>query len=317
MGDYLNSSLFQLDMWFYNQNKQGSFPHISRKKSGVSNPFALPDMHNGRTINLRKTIENTVRRSGVKKLELTDEQYDTLEKVEIYYQELSVSGRGSLFHCHWSVLEGFRICEILLDPEYVCDKAVYQSPDWLNGEALSTSKQMLKENLSSCQTEKAKGKCYVLLAEDYPLEDTKARYNTYWMQVKQEWTEKFGAYFATFVGADFNKKSVVLATDLSFYGEGRLKIVEELKERGAIVKERVNKKTDFLLVDTRHIEKMDCFAERLWREREGDMKTVAKISKQSIELAINYNASGSNICIVNLQEYLAFYGMDYDELIMG
>lgn len=315
MGDYLNSSLFQLDMWFYNQNKQGSFPHISRKKSGVRNPFALPDMHNGRMINLRKTIENAVSRSGVKKLGLIDEQYDKLEKVEIYYQELSVSGQGSLFHCHWSVLEGLSICEIILDPEYVCEKAVYQSPDWLNGKALSTSDQMIKEDLASCETEQARGKRYVLLTEDYPLEETKARYNTYWLKVKQEWYEKFGNYFVPFAEADLNKKSVVLATDLFHFDSSRIKIVEFLKEHGANIKERVNKKTDYLLVDTMNIEKMDCFAERLWREREGDMKTAAKISKQSIELAINYNGSGSNIRIIKLEDCLASYGTSYEALI--
>jgi len=317
MGDYLNSSLFQLDIWFYNQNKRGSFPHISRKKTGIDNPFALPDLRNGGTINLRKTIENIVSRSGVKKLGLTDEQYDTLEKVDIYYQELSVSGRGTLFHCHWSVFEGLSICDISLDREYVHDKAVYLSPEYLNGEALNISSQMLKEDLSSCQMEKAKGERYVLLAADYPFEDTKVRYNNYWMQVKQEWVEKFGTYFVAFAGADLNKKSVVLATDLFYYSEARLKIVKLLEEHGANIKDRVNKKTDYLLVDTMNIEKMDCFAERLWREREGDMKTAAKISKQSIELAIGYNGSGSNIHIIKLEDCLESYGSTYETLIGG
>ena len=77
----------------------------------------------------------------------------------------------------------------------------------------------------------------------------------------------------------------------------------------------MSKKTAILLVDTKHIEKLDCFAERLWREEEGDAKNASKISKQSVDLALKYNMEGSDICIISLQEYLASVGEDYDKVI--
>ena len=60
MGDYLNSSYFELSMRFYNLNKQASTPHLSRKKASANNPFAFPPLRNDSKINLRTVIENAI-----------------------------------------------------------------------------------------------------------------------------------------------------------------------------------------------------------------------------------------------------------------
>jgi hypothetical protein len=315
MRDYLNSSYFELRMSFYNLNKQASTPHLSRKKAGANNPFAFPPLRNDRKINLRTVIENAVKRTGTKNLEITDEQYEKLEEVDIYYQVLEVSGYGQLTHCHWSVWDGLSISEIMIDPEHVKEKAIYQSAECFEANAFGSSHEMIEENLSSHKTETTQGTRYVMQAEDYPAEEAQRAYNAYWAKVKESWNTKYVHCFMAPKDENLKNKNVVLATSLRFWGSERRRLLEVLKSQGASAKEKVSKKTEILLVDTKHIEKLDCFAERLWREAEGDIKNASKISKQAIDLALKYNMEGSNICIISLQEYLACVGEDYDRLI--
>ena len=91
MGDYLDSSLYILEMYFFDQSKVGYNAHISRKKTGVRNPFAFPGLRNDSKINLRRLIEDTVSRTESKRLGLTDAQYEKLERVDYL-----LSGAGSL-----------------------------------------------------------------------------------------------------------------------------------------------------------------------------------------------------------------------------
>ena len=315
MGDYLNSSYFELRMRFYNLNKQASTPHLSRKKAGSNNPFAFPTLHNDRKINLRTVIENAVKRTGTKNLDITDEQYEKLEEVDIYYQVLEVSGYGQLTHCHWSVWDGLSISEITIEPEYVKDKAIYLRAECFEAKAFGSCHEMIKENLSSHKTETTQGTRYVMQAEDFPVEEVQRAYNAYWAKVKESWNTKYVHCFMAPKDENLKNKNVVLATNWRFYSSERGRLLGVLESQGASVKEKVSKKTEILLVDTKHIEKLDCFAERLWREAEGDIKNASKISKQAIDLALKYNMEGSNICIISLQEYLACVGEDYDRLI--
>lgn len=314
MGDYLNSNLFVLEMTFFNLNQQsGGGVHISRKKS-VYEPGVIPGMMSGKTINLRQTIENAVKITSCKKLDILEKQYRHLEKVDMYFQNLEVAGPSYLQHLHWSVFEGLSVCEVDLDKAYVSDRAVYYSFDSIDSYASSTSRKMIEGGLSSFKDEYTEGRRVVMLAEDYPAEETQARYNAYWEQAKQDWHAQFDAHFVPFDAENFKKKTFVLAMHYLPYDGKKANIESRLEEKGAIVKANIGKNINYLAVDTDRVERLDCFAERLWKLREGDEAGTLKIGHPLIERAIASNREGkSNIRIVRLQDVLNALGINSDK----
>ena len=314
MSDYLDSSLYLLEMYFYDQSRKGSNAHISRKKRWVSNPFAFPALRNDSKINLRDLIEATVLRTESKKLEITDEQYEKLDRVDIYYQSLEAGGYGYLTHCHWSVFEGLSVCQVSLDRSYVQDWAIYYSADSINAEAWDTSHCMIREDLSAYSTENARGKRFVMTAADYPPEETQRRCNAYWEKARQAWQQEYAPHFSSWDNPDLKKKSVVIATEHHQSGSVCSKIYKILDSLGAAHKYRVGKNTHYLLVDMEQIEKLDCYAERLWRLRSGDEQNAAKVAKLSLAQTVAFNEAGSKIRIISLQEFLTAQGVEYSEL---
>lgn len=309
MGDYLNSNLFVLEMTFFNLNQQsGGGVHISRKKS-VYMPSVTPGMMSGKRINLRQTIENAVNITGCKKLDISEKQYCYLEKVDMYFQNLEVGGPSYLQHLHWSVFEGLSVCNVCLDSEYVRDEAVYYYTGGIDSYAESASRKMIQEELDSCKEENADGRRVSMLAEDYPAEETQARYNAYWKQAEQDWHTEFDAHIVPFDAVDFKKKTFVIAMHNMPFDHKQFKIERRLEEKGAIVKSNIGKNINYLAVDMDRLERLDCFAERLWKLREGDEAGTLKIGHPLIERAIASNQEGkSNIRIVRLQDVLNALG---------
>ena len=317
MSNYLDSSLFEVTINFYNQ-KSGS-PHIYRIKTGVKdNSHAFPALYNDRKVNLRRLIQNTITKIGVKKLGIEDAQWEFLGKVDMFYQRFYArQGTGYFINCQWTVENGLDICEVIPDPDYVQQQAVYTSFDHVNGFMGTICNVMRQENLSSYENEYGKGRRFVMQAEDYPHEETQARYDAYWRDARQSWMKEYTPYFTRYNGENMKKKTVVVATKHSRYGVAACAIIKQLREQGAVVKDQIGKAAHYLLVDMEAIEKLDCYAERRWRMEKGENEIASKIPNQAIARAVAFNEAGSSIQIISLQEFLEAHNLSYDELTHG
>ncbi len=267
----------------------------------------------GEKINLRAFIEKTIEENECKKHDLTSDDYDKLERADIYFQDLSTCGRSYVMCYHWSIISDLNACRVYLDTDYVRDHAVFFAPNSIDAKAGTAIDRMVSENLAEYSAEYIDGARRVVVeAEDYPLEIVRDRYLTFMEKSKKEFLNAFSSNFSSFDG-NIQKLAVNIATAFDNHGYEYKQIAKFFAKHGAIVKDNIEKNTKYLLVDTEKIEKLRSFVERNWRLEQGDVKETSKIVHPMIERALSCNQKGSDIKIVSLQEGLRFF--DAEEIL--
>ena len=227
---------------------------------------------------------------------MTQESFDFLEAMEVYFQ--TISGGGScLIHYHYTIEEGLCECVVYPTDEYLRDKMLFNYPG-IDGKSVTVSEKMIEQQLRDYANQYGTGSRTVLSTE-FKREEALARREAYLADCKAEWLNDFLRYIDPFddgVFAAITKKKFKYALE-SARPKGSAKITDRLDKMRGEQMWSVTPKTSFLIVDTEQIEAVIDYIEGKRLRSSGREEEAAKLKQPKILQAVKLKNDGAAIKI--------------------
>lgn len=200
MGNFLDSTLFWLHMYFFDLEDCDA-PHLTREIDGVPNPWTTPGKGVAYGGKLLEWINDTLQVVGCESLDLPAERYEYLEEINMFFQEISSDGNSHLRQYHWSIEHGLSVVDVYPLDEYVEETLLYEDPSSISYELFDLSSFLITNRIPETNSAVAKGRWRLMKNDSEFSKLVHARYKTH-----------FGKEYVKKTNSDTNNNSTVIKT---------------------------------------------------------------------------------------------------------